>query len=388
MSNNKNQISAFSNSEDIVISGSGYHHPEEYITNEELVDSFNKYVDSFNAQRAAAIHANQINELKKSSVEFIETASGIKSRYVRDKKNVLDINVMWPYLEERSNEQLSLQAETSVLAAKAAMKAANKEASEIDAVILACSHKQRDYPPVSIEIQKALGISGFAHDLGAACSSATFGIHAAVGCILAGSANVVLVVSPEIKSGQFSPKDRDSHFIFGEATSALIIEKKQSSKSKHNFKILDISLHSEFSNNIRNNRGAYNNCAPDKIFSQDKVFRQNGRAVYKDVTELASKHILKQLSKCKVDPQSVARFWLHQANVKINNKIISNILQKKDFDPKMAPETLSEFGNTSSSGVVVAFSKYHQDLVGGDKCIFSSFGAGYAIGSILLEKVG
>ena len=372
---------------DIVISGSGYHHPEEKITNEELVDSFNQYVEMFNSQNAEDIQAGITEALKGSSVEFIETASGIKSRYVRDKKNVLDVNVMWPHIPERSNEELSLQAETSVLAAREAMKSANKYPSEIDAVILACSHKQRDYPPVSIEIQKALGITGFAHDLGVACSSATFGIHAAVGCIMAGSADVVLVVSPEIKSGQFSPKDRDSHFIFGEATSALIIERKRTSKSSHNFKICDISLYTEFSNNIRNNRGAYNNCAPDKVFSEDKVFRQNGRSVYKDVTELASRHILNQLDKCQVDPENLKRFWMHQANIKINNKIISNILNKKEFDRKLAPEVLSEFGNTSSSGVAVTFSKYHQDLEKGDKAIFSSFGAGYAIGSILLEKV-
>jgi len=96
---------------------------------------------------------------------------------------------------------------------------------------------------------------------------------------------------------------------------------------------------------------------------------------------------LNQLLKCNIDPKNIARFWLHQANIKINNKIISNILNKKEFDRKIAPETLSEFGNTSSSGVVVAFSKYHQDLGKNDKCIMSSFGAGYAIGSILLEKI-
>ena len=150
---------------------------------------------------------------------------------------------------------------------------------------------------------------------------------------------------------------------------------------------MDISLYSDFSNNIRNNRGAYSHCTKDKIFSEDKVFHQNGRLAYKELTKLVPKHILKQLLKCKVEPENIARFWLHQANIKINNKIIANILNKKDFDRKIAPEILSEFGNTSSSGVVIAFSKYHQDLIRGDKCILSSFGAGYSVGSILLEKI-
>ncbi|MCE3269263.1 MAG: 3-oxoacyl-[acyl-carrier-protein] synthase [Burkholderiales bacterium] len=236
---------------DIVISGSGYHHPKESISNAELVATYNEYVNYHNELHKEEIEANSVLALKHSSAEFIEKASGIKTRYVRDKKNLLNHKKMWPYLPDRNDNELSLQAETSVIAAKMAMISANKSASDIDAVILASSHKQRDFPSVSIEIQKDLGIEGFAFDMGAACSSAVFGIHAAMGCISSGTAKVVLVISPEIKSGQFCTRDLETNFIFGEATSALIVECKSTSTAQHIFKISNVNLQTSFSNNIR-----------------------------------------------------------------------------------------------------------------------------------------
>lgn len=382
---NKNKINPIAR-ENIVISGVGYYHPEERVTNEELVYAYNKYAENFNKLNESDIQLGKVVALKKSSSEYIESVSGIKSRYVRDKKNLLDPEKLWPKIEERGNNDLSMQAEVCVYAAKKAMEASQKKPEEIDAVILASCHKQRDMPPVSVEIQNALGIKGFSYDMSMACSSAIYGIHAAVSNILAGTANTVLVVSPEIKSGQFDMKDPDSNFLFGEATAAVIIERASTSRSKHNFKICDISLSTAFSNNIRNNRGAYNNCDPDKIFTRDKLFHQNGRLVYKDVTRLTANLIFEQLKKYDINPNEIGRFWLHQANQKINRKIISLLLGSKEHDQTLAPEILSEFANVSSAGVLIAFSKNHQDLAIGKKTILCAFGAGYSIGSILLEK--
>lgn len=65
----------------IVISGTGLFIPPHTISNDELVAAFNQYVDKFNADNAAAIEAGEVEALSHSSSEFIEKASGIKSRY-------------------------------------------------------------------------------------------------------------------------------------------------------------------------------------------------------------------------------------------------------------------------------------------------------------------
>jgi beta-ketodecanoyl-[acyl-carrier-protein] synthase len=208
-----------------VIAATGLHTPDQSISNAELVAAFNEYVARHNATNAEAIAAGQTEALTGSSVEFIEKASGIKARYVVDKAGILDPDIMRPQIPERSNEDLSILAEIAVAAARQALEAWGKPVSQIDAVLCAASNMQRAYPAMSIEVQQALGIGGFAFDMNVACSSATFGIKTAADFIAAGSARAVLMVNPEICSGHLNFRDRDSHFIFGDVATAVIIER-------------------------------------------------------------------------------------------------------------------------------------------------------------------
>ncbi len=207
-----------------VISSTGLFTPADSISNEELVASFNAYVAQHNAQHAAAIEAGEMVALQPSSVEFIEKASGIKARKVLSKASILDVDVMCPRFEERPNEQISVLAEIGVAGARDALERAGRDAKDVDAVLVACSNLQRAYPAIAIEVQDALGIEGFGFDMNVACSSATFGIQTAADFIRAGNARSVLVVSPEICSGHLNWRDRDSHFIFGDVATAVLVE--------------------------------------------------------------------------------------------------------------------------------------------------------------------
>lgn len=209
-----------------VISATGLFTPEQSISNAELVDSFNAYVMRYNDEYAADISAGTREPLSPSSVEFIEKASGIHSRFVVDKDGILDPSHMAPRLDKRDNDQVSVMAEIGVIAAKDALARAGRDAADIDAVLCAASNMQRAYPAMAIEIQHALGIDGFAFDMNVACSSATFGIQTAADYIRAGHAKSVLVVNPEICSGHLNWRDRDSHFIFGDVATAILVEAK------------------------------------------------------------------------------------------------------------------------------------------------------------------
>ncbi|MBV5331023.1 beta-ketoacyl-ACP synthase III, partial [bacterium] len=139
--------------------------PPFSISNEELVLSFNTFVQNFNSKHRDAIAAGTCQPLAESSAEFIERASGIKSRFVMDREGVLDPQVMCPRLPKRSAEERSIQCEMSVAAAKEAMQRAGKNPEDIDAVIVSCSNMERPYPAIAVEVQEALGISGFAFDM-------------------------------------------------------------------------------------------------------------------------------------------------------------------------------------------------------------------------------
>ena len=117
----------------VVISGTGLYQPPHVITNNELVASFNRYVDLQNAEHAEAIAAGTREPLVHSSVEFIEKASGIKQRYVIEKEGVLDPTRMYPRFEERADDQLSLMAEISVVAVPTEKAAAATQPGDADA---------------------------------------------------------------------------------------------------------------------------------------------------------------------------------------------------------------------------------------------------------------
>lgn len=367
-----------------VISSTGLFTPEETITNEELVASFNTYVEQENARNAAAIAAGEIEALQPSSVEFIEKASGIKARHVVAKQPVLDPAIMAPRFAERSNDEISILAEIGVKAARQALERAGRDASDVDAVLCAASNMQRPYPAMAIEIQQALGIDGFGFDMNVACSSATFGIQTAADYIRAGNAKSVLVVSPEITSGHLNWRDRDSHFIFGDVATAVLVEDASIAPAEH-WDILGTKLKTVFSNNIRNNFGYLNRAHPETADAPDKLFIQEGRKVFKEVVPMVAKMIVEEAERLSIAPDTIRRMWLHQANAGMNRLIAQKVLGHEASEDE-SPTVLDTYGNTSSAGSIIAFHLHSQDLVEGDTGLICSFGAGYSAGTVFIRR--
>ena len=369
------------------ITGTGIFTPEQVITNAELVTAFNAYVDLFNAENAAAIEAGEVEAKEYSSEDFIFKASGIEQRYVIDKKGVLDPKVMHPLLRQRSDDEPSLMAEMAVDAAQKALKAAGKSANDIGAVICAASNLERAYPAVAIEIQELLGINGFAFDMNVACSSATFGIQAAADMVRSGSIRSALVVNPEICSAHLEWRDRDCHFIFGDVATATVIERAEDAGGPH-FEIKSTRCATSFSNNIRNNNGFLRRSRPAGLTDRrDMQFMQNGRKVFKEVVPMVSDHIAAHMAEEGVEAADLKRLWLHQANKSMNDFIGRKVLGRAPEGTEQ-PNILQDYANTSSAGSIIAFSKYSDDLGDGDKGLICSFGAGYSVGSVIVEKHG
>lgn len=370
----------------VVISGVGLWTPDHVVTNTELVQALNAYADKYNDTHQAAIEAGHVKAVMKSDPEFIEKASGIKQRHVYVKEGILDIEHMRPRIPERADDELSHQAEIALHAARSAMKAANKKAEDIDAVIVSCAYTQRAYPAIAIEVQDALGVDGFGFDMLVACSAATFALHRAWEMVKSGSARAVLVINPELVSPQVNYCDRDSHFIFGDVATAVIIERAETVGSEHSFEILGTQAKTLYSNNIRSNFGYMSRAYGGDPFAADKLFHQEGRSVFKEVCPMAAQHLSDHLALHGLTPPDVRRWWLHQANINMNQLISKKLLGRLP-DEDEAPIVLDRYANTASAGSVIALSLYHQDLKPGDIGVLCSFGAGYSIGSLLLKKL-
>jgi len=372
--------------EQVVISATGLYTPPYSISNQELIVCFNQYVQRFNRDNADKIAAGEIVALEESSVEFIEKASGIKSRYVVEKTGVLDPERMVPHIPERADDQPSIMCDMAVSAAREALQRAGRTAADVDAVIVACSNMQRAYPAIAVEVQTALGIDGYGFDMNVACSSATFGIQAAVSAIQSGQARAVLVINPEITSGHLNWRDRDSHFIFGDACTAILLERADKATSPHQFGIVDVKLKTQFSNNIRNNFGFLNRGDESGIGKPDKLFRQQGRKVFKEVCPMAAAMITETVQRSGLTIADIQRYWLHQANLNMNLLIIRQILGR-DASATESPTILDTYANTSSAGSIIAFHQHQDDLKPGNHGVICSFGAGYSIGCVVVKKI-
>ncbi len=366
------------------ITGHGVWHRDTVLGNEELCAAFNEFVRRENAKNADAIAAGQQEPLKESTPEWVVKASGIKHRYVEDKTGLLDPERMCPNIPDRPEDQLSIQAEYAVNAARKALAVAGRAAEEVDLVVLGCSNLQRLYPAIAIEVQHALGAHGFGFDVAIGCSAATGATQLASQAVRLGQAQCALVVVPELTTGHMNWRERDSHFIFGDASVALVVEPTERAKPG-SWEILSAKMMSKWSNNIRNNRGYLDRCDPSTENNIDKLFHQRGRAVFKDVVPLAAKFISEHVASHELTTAQVSRYWLHQANQSMNELIAKRVLGR-EATREEAPIILDEFGNTASAGSLIAFSRHNEDLPAGTYGVMASFGAGYSLGSLLLQR--
>ena len=275
----------------VSITGTGLWAPADVVSNAELVESLTVASTRFNEEHAAEIEAGSLAARPLPNEEFIVKASGIKSRHVVDKVGVLDPDRMRPHLDARTEDQLGVQAEMAMPAIEQALAQAGRTGADVDAVIVGCSNLQRAYPAVAIEIQDALGASGWAYDMNVACSSATFSIQAAVDALRNGSASCVVVVNPEITSGHNNFELRDFHFIFGDACTALVLERSADAVADDVWTIIGTKLATQFSNNIRNDFGFLNSSEDGGREAHELVFRQNGQKVFREVCPMVAAHI-------------------------------------------------------------------------------------------------
>lgn len=372
-------------SNEVVITGTGLFTPPHSISNAELAASLSVAVNRWNEDHAADIERGDVIARTLPDAEFIEKASGIKSRYVMDKAGVLDPDRLRPHLPTRTEDEHSLQVEMALPAVLEALAQAGRRPDEVDCVIVGCSNIQRAYPAVAIELQHALGAGGWGYDMNVACSSATFSMQAGVDALKNGSANCVVVVHPEITSGHNNFALRDHHFIFGDACTAVVLERGDDAVAVEQWTVLGLKLSTAFSNAIRNDFGFLNPSEDDARDPFELVFRQQGQRVFKDVVPMVVAHINAQLAQVDMEAGDIRRFWLHQANLKMNQLIAKHLLGRVP-DEQEAPVILDTYANTSSAGCIIALHLHRADMASGDVGVLCSFGAGYSIGSLVIQK--
>lgn len=101
---------------------------------------------------------------------------------------------------------------------------------------------------------------------------------------------------------------------------------------------------------------------------------------------MAAAHIEQHLASLGFEPTHVRRYWLHQANLGMNQLIVKRLVGQEVGDD-IAPIILSEYANTASAGSIIAFHHHRGGLKAGDLGVICSFGAGYSVGSVVVRRL-
>ena len=260
-------------------------------------------------------------------------------------------------------------------AARQALQAAGREASEIDLIIVATSTPDMVFPSTATILQHKLGVAGCpAFDLQAVCSGFVYGLSVADAMIRAGSASKALVVGAEVFSRILDFQDRTTCVLFGDGAGAVVLEASDTPG------ILATELHADGSH-VRIL------CVPGTVAGGqvlgDPLLKMDGQAVFRlavGVLEGVARSVLAKAGRTEADVD-----WLipHQANI----RIMQSTARKLKLDPSRLVVTVDQHGNTSAASVPLALD--HAGRSGqvqrGDTVMLEGVGGGFTWGAVLLD---
>jgi 3-oxoacyl-[acyl-carrier-protein] synthase-3 len=279
----------------------------------------------------------------------------------------LDTSDAW-IVERTGIRQRHVGGTTSGLAAEAglaAIKDAGLTPADIDHLILATTTPDSVVPGTAPTVQNALGLTGGAFDINAACSGFVYGLVTAAGFIAAGSGPILLIGS-ETLSKITDWDDRSLAVIVGDGAGAIVIEPVDGPGQ-----LLSWNLNSDGSlrHLLYAEHGGF-------LFMDGKeVFRKAVRAVVESAE--------RAMADAGLGPDDISLLVPHQANL----RIIQAACQRLNIPEERAVSVIDRYGNTSSASIPLAL---HDALAtgrvhDGDNLLLAGFGGGMTWASAIIR---
>ena len=258
---------------------------------------------------------------------------------------------------------LGTTATLAIEAGRRALACAGVRAEEIAFVVLCTSTPDQVMPATSATVAGALGITGGALDLNAACAGFTYGLITATSLVAAGSTKVLLI-GAETMTRTLDWKDRTNDFLFGDGAGALVLEAVSGPGSLLGW---DVGVDGTLVELLYVDHGA------GMVMRGQEVFRRAVRATV-DSANAA-------LSQAGVAAKEVALFVPHQAN----QRIMEAIAERVGIPGDRIASVIDHTGNTSSASIPLALvaALEQSRLAPGDLILFAGFGAGMSWASVV-----
>jgi len=348
-----------------VITGSGSFVPKRILSNEDFHDQI------FYTEESAII--DRPPELISKKFEQI---TGIRNRRWAD--------------DSMNSSDLAYEA------AIMAIKDSGVDPETLDQIIVAHNFgdiqsgtiQSEAVPSIASRVKNKLGIKNpncIGYDILFGCPGWVQGVIQTEAYFKAGMAKKVMVIGSETLSRVIDSYDRDS-MLFSDGAGATVLEYKDSDR--------DTGILSTASATFA--EGEVDYLFMDKSFKPDaddrvKYMKMKGRKVY----EFALKHVPAAMKKCldeaNVDISELKKIFIHQANEKLDEAVISRLYKlygKQEYAESVLPMSVHDWGNSSVATVPTLFDvvkrgeKEGHSLKKGDILLFASVGAGMNINAI------
>lgn len=297
-----------------------------------------------------------------------------------DLSEIMDTSDEWISQRTGIGERRYSSVNTSLLAlnaAKAAIKNAGIDVSEIDLVICATITPDRITPSVSCMILNDLGIKeAMAFDVNAACSGYIYALNTAAALLEANNFKYALVIGAEVLSKIVDFTDRSTAILFGDGAGAAVIKAQNNNASFICHAKTDV-------NNVLYANGITMNDLYKNSTMADYYLKMNGQEVYKFAITSCENIITEILEKANLTIDDISLVIPHQANA----RIIASFAKKLKIEDNKIYINLDKYGNTSAASVAIALAEAHEKglIKKGDKLLLVGFGAGLTWAATIIE---
>uniref|UniRef100_A0A7S1V1Q8 beta-ketoacyl-[acyl-carrier-protein] synthase III n=1 Tax=Grammatophora oceanica TaxID=210454 RepID=A0A7S1V1Q8_9STRA len=307
-----------------------------------------------------------LESMVETSDEWITTRTGIQSRHVL-----------------KPEESLQVLAST---AAKKALEMSGIDGKDVDMVIMATSSPQDSFGDAS-SVAAAIGSTGFAMDLTAACSGFLFAIVTASQFLETGSCKTAVVVGADALSRWTDWDDRNTCILFGDGAGAMVLQKCSEEGEPG---LLGFATHSDgtgaSSLTLPYAPKARTLATPGKHVISDAGYGKmymEGREVYKFATREVPSVLEETLEAAGMTVDDIDWLLLHQANL----RIMESVAKRLKIPMEKVIRNLNEYGNTSAASIPLALDEAVRSgqVKKGDVIACSGFGAGLSWGATILK---
>ena len=273
---------------------------------------------------------------------------------------------------------------TSELASQVAKKLLEKsqlDASDIDFIIVATITPDASMPSTAAMVQAAIGAKkAFAYDLVAACSGFVFALSTAEKMLASRVYKRGLVIGAETLSRSVDWSDRSTAVLFGDGAGGVLLEACEQPS------FLAEILRTDGGRAASLTAGIDQKETPFSTQSRQQPFIQmEGRAIFEFATRDVTATMAELLEQADMTVDCVDYFLLHQANIRILDKMARKLgVAREKF-----PANMDKYGNTSAASLPILLSECVESgmlrLDGSQTVLMAGFGGGLTWGTLLLQ---